>query len=125
MFVFAAHSLIASPGGKLSSVARLMRNAGGNVRQKPKNVPILALDKGKGTQFILYRSASPAFLIRPFGAPSPRGKVYKYAAQHFKLRFVGHFETTTNERRKRLSYGMSALKNPPHPNEVDVGEEEE
>ena len=74
MSVSAAHSLIASPGGKLSSVARLMRNAGGNVRQILKFVPFSVLDIGIGAQFILYRSASPAFLIRPFGAPSPRGK---------------------------------------------------
>ena len=86
---FAAHSYIASPGGKLSSVARLMRNAGENVRKIPKFVPIPVLDTGIGMQFVLYRSASPAFLIRPFGAPSPRGKVYKYAAQPFNLRFVG------------------------------------
>ena len=74
MFVSAAHPLIASPGGKLSSVARLMRNAGGNVRQVLKFVPFPVLDDGISTQFVLNRSASPAFLIRPFGAPSPRGK---------------------------------------------------
>ena len=73
----------ASPGGKLSSVARLKRNAGGNVRQVPKFVPFPVLDIGIGTQFVLCRSASPAFLIRPFGAPAsrqaPRGKGYKCA----------------------------------------------
>ena len=74
MSVFAAYPHIASPGEKLSSVARLMRNAGGNVRQVPKFVLFPVVDMGIGTQFILYRSASPAFLIRPFGAPSPRGK---------------------------------------------------
>ena len=74
MSVFAAHPHIASPGEKLSSVARLMRNAGGNVREVPKVVLFPVLDMGIGTQFVLCRSASPAFLIRPFGAPFPRGK---------------------------------------------------
>ena len=79
MFVSAAHFFIASPGGlggtQLSSVARLMRDAGENVHKITKFVPIPVLDTGIGLQFVLYRSASPAFLIRPFGAPSPRGKV--------------------------------------------------
>ena len=92
MSVFAALPHIASPGEKLSSIARLMRNAGGNVRQVPKFVPIPTLDKGKGTQFILYCSASPAFLIRPFGAPAsrqaPRGKECKCEAHPFKLQFI-------------------------------------
>ena len=65
MFVFAAHLHTASPGGKLSSVARLKRNAGGNVSEVPKFVLFPVLDMGIGTQFVLCRSASPEFLFRP------------------------------------------------------------
>ena len=69
---------IASPGEKLSSreerAARLKRNAGSNLRQLPMFVPPPVLNTGIGTNAVQNLGASPAFLIHPFGAPSPRGK---------------------------------------------------
>ena len=69
-----ARSAVASPGGKLSSAARLMRN-GEMFRLRIQFVKKYNL---KGGTFLFdcvpYQKVSP-FLIRPCGAPSPRGKV--------------------------------------------------
>ena len=59
----------ASPGGKLSSEARLMRNAGGNLMGCISVRPTAC------------RYCTPS-LIRPFGAPSPRGKARAFGASY-------------------------------------------
>ena len=74
-YVSLARSAIASPGGKLSSAARLMRN-GETERFSMQFVKKYDL---KSCTFLFacvpYQKMSP-FLIRPCGAPSPRGKVF-------------------------------------------------
>ena len=85
-YVSLARSAIASPGGKLSSAARLMRN-GETERFSMQFVKKYDL---KSCTFLFAcvpdQKMSP-FLIRPCGAPSPRGKRWccRTGASHTKL----------------------------------------
>ena len=69
-----ARSAIASPGGKLSSAARLMRN-GETERFSMQFVKKARFEKLYVLICLRPNQKMSPFLIRPCGAPSPRGKV--------------------------------------------------
>ena len=89
-------SAMASPGGKLSSEARLMRN-GETDRFCIQFVKKVQLEKLYVLICLHPVLEKIAFLIRPCGAPSPRGKVWALPRQCNKRPFT-EINTGTTEK---------------------------